>query len=98
VDGQPVDTLRIVDFPDPARLVKTYGTMFRPVEPGEQGIEVEAPRVRQGFLEESNVSAVRELVQMIEASRAYEAYQRVIASFLGERGIFSRAVNDVGRV
>ncbi len=98
VEGQLLDTLRIVDFPDPARLVKTDSTMFRAVQPWDEGVEVEVPVVRQRFLEGSNVNVVQELVGMIEASRAYEAYQRVITSFLGERGIFSRAVNDLGRV
>jgi len=98
LDGQHVDTLRIVDFPGPGRLVKSDGTMFRSVQAGDEGTKVDAPRVHQGFLEESNVSVVQELVNMIETSRAYEAYQRVVSSFLGERGIFSRAVNDVGRV
>lgn len=44
--------------------------------PGENGLGV----VRQGSLEASNVSAVQELVEMIETQRAYEINSKVIAA------------------
>lgn len=37
-------------------------------------------RVRQGYLEGSNVSAVTEMVRLIELSRAYEANQKAITT------------------
>lgn len=44
--------------------------------PGENGIG----RIRQGSLEGSNVSAVQELVDMIETQRAYEINSKVISA------------------
>ncbi|WP_199553745.1 flagellar basal-body rod protein FlgG [Sandaracinobacteroides hominis] len=44
--------------------------------PGENGIG----RIRQGSLESSNVSAVQELVEMIETQRAYEINSKVISA------------------
>lgn len=45
------------------------------------GVEsVTSPRILQGVYEMSNVSAMREMVSMIEVSRAYEANQKVINS------------------
>ena len=41
-------------------------------------MEEERPRVLQGFVEAANVEPVREMVQMIEVNRAYEANQKVI--------------------
>lgn len=35
-------------------------------------------KVRQGFLEGSNVNPVTAMVQMIEVNRAYEANQKVV--------------------
>jgi len=42
--------------------------------PGEDGIGT----VRQGFLENSNVSVVEEMVNMIIAQRAYEVNSRAV--------------------
>jgi flagellar basal-body rod protein FlgG len=44
------------------------------VIPGEQG----NARIRQGFLEQSNVNAITELVRLIQAQRAYEINSNVI--------------------
>lgn len=44
--------------------------------PGENGLG----RIRQGSLEASNVSAVQELVDMIETQRAYEINSKVISA------------------
>jgi len=62
VDGAVVDKLRIAV---PGQRRTTSGA-------------AEAGRIAQGRLENSNVSAVREMVSMITALRAYEASQRTI--------------------
>ena len=56
------------------------------------GIEGE---VLQGFLETSNINAVKEMVNMISAFRTYEANQRVVMAY---DEIMGKAVNEVGRV
>jgi flagellar basal-body rod protein FlgF len=71
-DGQPVAAVGIFRPVDPLELSRQEGTRF--AAPG--GWEpVEDPRVAQGFLEGSNVSAVSEITRMIEVSRAYELGQ-----------------------
>jgi len=52
-------------------------------------------KVEQGYLEQSNVNTVQEMVAMISSLRAYEAAQKVISS--GD-AILGKAVNDIGRV
>ena len=52
-------------------------------------------KVRQGFLERSNVNSIEEMTNMITAIRAFEAYQKVIQS-LDEAD--DHAVNSIGRV
>ncbi|MGB4009291.1 MAG: flagellar basal body rod C-terminal domain-containing protein, partial [Bacillota bacterium] len=52
-------------------------------------------RVIQGALELSNVSVVREMVEMIAGYRVYEAAQRAL---LSHDACLDRAINEVGRV
>lgn len=71
-DGQPIAEVGVFRPLNPLELSRQEGTRF--AAPG--GWEpVETPRVVQGFLEGSNVSAVSEITRMIEVSRAYELGQ-----------------------
>jgi flagellar basal-body rod protein FlgG len=79
VDNQFVDKLRIVWFENPSKLKKEFSTSFsappdlRELKPGDNEF-----KIYQGFLEESNVNAVAEMVKMIEANRSYESDSKVI--------------------
>jgi len=42
--------------------------------------DVELPTVRQGFLEESNVDGIAEMIEMIEITRHFESNQKAIAA------------------
>ena len=52
------------------------------------------PKVRQGFLEGANVNVVREMVEMIEVNRIYEANQKMIQT---QDGLLGRMITDVMR-
>jgi len=80
---QQVGTIEIASFQNPAGLTAQGGNIFvvstasgEPVTgaPGTDGMGTLA----QGFLEESNVSVVEEMVNMILGQRAYEANSKVI--------------------
>jgi flagellar basal-body rod protein FlgG len=93
VNGREVDRLRIEGFTDTGSLIKIGHGYFTPAE----GAEASAPddvRVAQGFLEMSNVEAVRAMTEMIEILRGYESYQRVIRS-IDEAN--AKSINEVGR-
>jgi len=93
--GTVVDRLRVVDLPQPYTLEKQGDSLFRSVVPAPPETTAKAV-VRQGVIETANVEPVRLLVSVIETSRAYEAYQKVIQAFNDTAG---RAVNDIaGRV
>ncbi len=77
VDNISSGTLQVVDFPDKNVLVRLDGGVFTTEETGE---EIDSA-ISQGFLEESNVNAVRELVNMINSQREFETYQKMIQSF-----------------
>lgn len=70
-DGEPLARIGLFTA-DPASLQHRGGTLFEatgPVAPAEEA------RVRQGFLEGSNVEPVAEIARMIEVQRAYELGQ-----------------------
>ncbi len=77
VDDISVGRLRIVDFPDRSVLRKTDGGFFTADVEGEEANAV----ISQGFLEQSNVNVVRELVEMMRAQREFESYQKMIRTF-----------------
>ena len=77
VDDISVGTLKIVDFADKGVLSKLSGGLYSTEEAADQ---IEA-KVSQGFIEGSNVEVLREMVQMINALREFEAYQKMIRTF-----------------
>lgn len=91
-----VDTLKVVDF-DRVRHLKKQGNSFwaetefsGPAAVVEQG----RPKVYQGFLEGSNVNTVREMVNMIEVNRAYEANSKVLTT---QDNLLDRLINNAAR-
>jgi len=93
VDGKQIDTIKIADFPQPYALEKVGDTLFVPIDPRVSEDIAEGVKVSQGFIELSNVDAVRVMTEMIEVLRAYESYQKVIRSV---DEITSKAINEVG--
>jgi flagellar basal-body rod protein FlgG len=81
--SQQVGTLELASFQNPAGLQAMGGNIYtvstasgEPTTgvPGSDGIGT----ITQGFLEESNVSVVEEMVNMILGQRAYEANSKVV--------------------
>ncbi len=93
-----VDRLKIVNV-DQMRYLKKQGDSLY-VDTKDSGPPkilqgAGRPKVRQGFLEASNVNPVTAMVQMIEVNRAYEANQKVIQS---EDDATNKLVNEVMKV
>jgi flagellar basal-body rod protein FlgG len=95
VDGKQVDTLRIVDIAERSRLTKAGDTVFNPPAAGSGEAKAENFRVSQGFIELSNVDAVKMMTEMIEVLRGYESYQKVIQA---ADDADSKAINQVGTI
>lgn len=94
-DGIQVGAIDLVDFAKPYALQKQGNGIFLPADANTAPQAAVNARVAQGYLEESNVSTISEMVQMIETNRHYEACTRVIRSF---DDITGKAVNDLGKV
>jgi flagellar basal-body rod protein FlgG len=83
---QPAQTgpIQLATFQNPAGLLALGENLFQQTQAsgdpivglpgGQEGIG----RLRQGFLENSNVSVVEEFINMIVSQRAYEANARVV--------------------
>lgn len=76
----PLGRLAIQSFADTRQLTPLDGGLFT-VPEGVEPVAVEAPVVQQGYIEGSNVAPLREMVDLVLISRAYEANQRMISSF-----------------
>lgn len=93
-EGQVVGTVGLFDFEDYNALEHYGENFFVPVEEAVQ-IPAEEARIRSGFLEQSNVSVVDEMVSMITVQRQYETLQKMIQT---EDETINTAVTQVGRL
>lgn len=85
--GKVISTqnLTLYDFPNPSGLMSVGHNNFIPTvgsgdvveaKPGSDGVGT----LMQGFLENSNINVVEEMVNMILCQRAYEANSKIIKS------------------
>lgn len=92
-NGEYVDDLYITDFENYDYLKKYGDNLYETVD---GATEIEATGlVQQGYLEQSNVQSVEEMVNMIAITRAYETNQKVISTI---DTMLDKAVNSVGNV
>lgn len=92
-DGVLRGKLRVEQVPRDVALEHAGDGRF--VAPQERSaMTADARRVRQGALEESNVSSVGSLVSLIDIQRAYGAVQRAISVIDAARGVI---VSDIAR-
>lgn len=60
----------------------------------ENGGAVKAPQIRQGFLEESNVSIVKEMVSLLGSQKNYDVGQKLIQA---SDKMLDKVINEMGR-
>lgn len=81
VDGKALDQLLIVKIQDEGQLIKVGHSMFQAAPPNKVDMAPDDIQVQQGFLEQSNVNAIREMVSMIEGARAYDLNARIVSMY-----------------
>jgi flagellar basal-body rod protein FlgF len=74
-----VGKLAVFDLAKSGQLKRSGTGLFVP-EDGNTPARVAKPEVMQGFVEESNVVPLQEMVNLITVSRAYEVSQKLITS------------------
>jgi len=94
VDGKTVNKLQLVTFSDLTGLEKVGSNMFAAGSAGAPQAATNC-KVKQGWLESSNVDMAEEMVTMTELNRAYQVNQRVLTMLDQSLG---KTVNEVGKV
>lgn len=91
--GATVGELKLATFKD-LTVLRREGGVYRPL-PGaaEQPVSPNT-QVEQGYVETSNVNAVKAMTTMIEALRSYETHSKMIQSIDDQT---RKAVEEVGR-
>ncbi len=92
-DGVNVAQIQVTDFENYDYLEKYGETYYQPLE-GARMTTANAT-INSGWLEMSNVQTVREMVNLITITRAYESNQKIIQTYDSSLEI---AVNQLGRV
>lgn len=106
VAGERVDRLRIVAAPDVSRSESVSGGSTSPaaasfredgtVDPSQlEDLPPESTRVRQGYLEGSNVNALGALIEMTTIQRSFEAVQTTVRTI---DSMMETVSNRLGRV
>ena len=91
VDGRPVATLKVMDFPVDHMPQKYSEGLFA----SDAAKPAKNPQVQGGHIEESNVSSIGEMVKMIQGMRNYESSQKLIQTLDHMAEV---SIQDVGRV
>ncbi len=93
VDNQTVDQLQLTAFEDMRTLRKIGDNLYTATDATQRTPYTGA--VRQGYVESSNVNSVKEMIEMINVMRTYEANQKVLTTY---DSTLENVVNNVGRV
>lgn len=89
------NNLDLVEIDNPEFLRKQGDNLYKILE-GQTAEEAAfTGEVFSGYLEESNVETIKEMVEMISTMRNYEANQKNIQAY---DGVLEKAVNEIGRV
>lgn len=88
-DGAPIGRIALFAA-DPTTLVREGDTLFRTTG---DATALDRPKLRQGFVEGSNVNAVSEIARLIEVQRSYEMNQQLSAN---EDNRVRRALDALG--
>ena len=81
VDRASAGKLKTVQFAAREYLRPVGNSLFENVDPANQELPTVNCTVKQGFHEASNVEVVKEMIDMIACTRAYEAYSKVQQAF-----------------
>ncbi|MEQ8191489.1 MAG: flagellar hook-basal body protein [Candidatus Eremiobacterota bacterium] len=92
-DGKILDKILIKNFSSLKGIIKTGSSFFLP--PESTTVQSFSGKVKQGYIEGSNVNTVKEMINLLEAQKAYQANEKAIKA---EMDALKEAVSSVGRV
>jgi flagellar basal-body rod protein FlgG len=80
IDGETIDRIRVVAPEVRDSLDSLNGSIFKKKDPYAVLLEVESPRVIQGYVEASNVNIIDQMMEMIYLERIYNINTKLIQS------------------
>ena len=92
-DGVEIDRLLVMQPESKATLTSLNGSLFKRDDESTVMLELETPRVIQGYVEASNVNIVDQMMDMIYLERIYSINSKVVQS---RDGSLARAM-ELGR-
>ncbi len=92
-NGTAIGKLLITSFLDASVLKKVGSDLYE--APVDVQIQPFTGEVLGGYLEQSNVNIINEMIDMITVTRSYEASQKILQA---QDGTLEKAVNEVGAV
>jgi len=92
-DGQTTASLKIVEFDNPENLERLGDNLFSNNKGLANYAIQDKPHVLQGYLEQSNVNVINEMVELLSVVRSYESLQKVVQAEDEAVGV---AINQVG--
>ncbi len=95
IDGNPVDTLDIVNINNNEFLRKRGDNIFYMADNTVAEENIFDGEILQGYLEGSNMNPISGMVEMINLLREFEANQKVIRM---QDEMLEKAANEIGRV
>ncbi len=96
VDGNEVATLKVVNFANPAMLMKEGLSRFA-WNGSASGVQnVSDPPVKGGYLERSNVNAIDEMVHLMSTYREFEVVQRTLKTLMTDMN--SKLIQELGKL
>ena len=90
----PLGRLKVVQFDSPAML-QHVGDGLMEQGPGMKVLADSEVRLRQGFLENSNVDSAAEMSQLVQTMRHFETMQKVVQSYDEMLGSAVRKLGDM---
>ncbi len=91
--NQPVTQIAVYTFDSPRDLRKFGYTLFQQTEESGEPVAAENFRILSGYVELSNVNAVREMVSLIEAQRHFEISQKAVVV---QDELLAKLISQVG--
>ncbi|MBE5923050.1 MAG: flagellar basal-body rod protein FlgF [Lachnospiraceae bacterium] len=94
VNGNNIAQIGIARFNNPQALLLYGENMFEATDAAGL-VADDTTAVHQGYLEMSNTNVIKEMVDMITITRAYEAGQKIVQTM---DETLDKSVNEIGRV
>ena len=84
--------LSVYEVPDASALERQGNNLWEYAGDGEDQVAT-GRKVRQGYLEESNVEPMQAMTDLIQTKRLFQAYQKNLQAY----GDMAKQANEIGR-